>query len=144
MILNWFSEKKSWKFLKNFSFFFTIFSFQDPWLLTFPVINSAELWSRPKCFPLKYSSRIQGRNLRGAGGVAPPEKKKYKKKRGKKSWNARISLNESRRHTYENDSSLRDIGKDIRGLKWPLGCLRWSKDLGISRVNLFSVCNILW
>ena len=47
-----------------------------------------------------------------------------------------IPLKVPRRHIYGNPSRLGDIGKDIRGVKMtPLGCLRWSKELGISRVN---------
>ena len=90
MILNWNSEKNSWKFLENFSFYQN-FQFLGSMTLKISCHNLAELWPRTKIFSPKYSSRIP--------------------------------LNVSRRHTYGNPSRVGDIGKDIKGSKWPPFCV---------------------
>ena len=57
MILNWNSEKKSWKFLENFSFYQN-FQFSGSTTLYISCHNLAELWPRTKIFSPKYPSMI--------------------------------------------------------------------------------------
>ena len=57
MIFNWNSEKKSWKFLENFSFY-PNFHFSGSTTLYISCHNLAELWPRIKIFSPKYLSMI--------------------------------------------------------------------------------------
>ena len=57
MILDWNSEKNSWKFLENFSFYEN-FQFSGSTTLYISCHNLAELWPKTKIFWTKYPSRI--------------------------------------------------------------------------------------
>ena len=57
MILNWNSEKKSWKFLENFSFYQN-FQFLGSTTLHISCHKLAELWPRTNFLPPKYPSKI--------------------------------------------------------------------------------------